>query len=111
MSEQPKTIYAITGYIGPNLMRGEWSTRRDDEDRTTAEYVLKSDVQARLAAAEKMTEAIDKLDLRNLVAGWNGEGREVPYTPHPSSLGVSLKTNAGTVYALDAARAAWEAAQ
>jgi len=58
MNDQPKTIFAVTGYIGPNLMRGEWSTRRDDEDRTTAEYVLKSATDTRLAAAEAMAEAL-----------------------------------------------------
>ncbi|WP_230685331.1 hypothetical protein, partial [Streptococcus pneumoniae] len=49
-----------TGYIGPNLMRGEWSTQRDDEDRTTAEYVLKSATDTRLAAAEAMADVFHK---------------------------------------------------
>lgn len=58
MSDQPPTIYAVTGYIGPNLMRGEWSTRREDCNHPCAEYVLKSATDTRLAAAEAMADAL-----------------------------------------------------
>lgn len=48
---------------------------------------------------------IDKLGVRNLVAGWNGEGRpDGPYAErHPPRLEAILPTDCGTVYALDAA--------
>lgn len=56
----------------------------------------------------KLVEAVSALGLRKLVAGWNGEDRENPYPPLPPRLGVTLKTNAGAVYAIDAALAALE---
>jgi hypothetical protein len=49
-----------------------------------------------------LIEAVDKLGLRSLVAGWNGEGRDKPFEPHPARLKVTLKTNCGTVYQIDA---------
>lgn len=55
-----------------------------------------------------LVEAVSALGLRKLVAGWNGEDRENPHPPHPPRLGVTLKTNAGAVYAIDAALAALE---
>lgn len=48
--------------------------------------------------------AVDGLGLRAIVAGWNGEGRDDgPNDPHHPELRVNLPTNAGTVYAIDAA--------
>lgn len=56
----------------------------------------------RCAALAQLLEAVDALGLRQLVAGWNGENRsDGPYEPHPPKLGVTLRTNAGHVYALD----------
>ena len=56
------------------------------------------------AVLGELIKAVNELGLRDLVAGWNGENREDgPLEPHPNNLGVTLKTNAGTVYAIDAA--------
>ncbi len=52
-----------------------------------------------------LVEAVEQLGLRNLVAGWNGEGMERPYPPHPETLIAVIKTTCGTVYAVDAALA------
>lgn len=55
--------------------------------------------------------AVEKLGLRQLVAGWNGENKpDGPYEPHSPRLGVTLRTNAGEVYAIDAATEAARAA-
>ena len=51
-----------------------------------------------------LIDEIDRLGLRQIVAGWNGEGLEDgPNDPHHPELRVTLPTNAGTVYAIDAA--------
>jgi DNA-binding transcriptional ArsR family regulator len=52
-----------------------------------------------------LVDAVEQLGLRSLVAGWNGEGREKPYPPHPETLIAIIKTTCGTVYAVDAALA------
>ena len=73
-------------------------------NRTAAEAASRAR-EARLLAA------VDALGLRQLVAGWNGENRpDGPYEPHPRKLGVTLRTNAGQVYDLDAAAEAARAA-
>jgi hypothetical protein len=72
----------------------------------TPDEILRVSNQLKVAA---LVEAVRRLGLRELVAGWNGEDREKPYTPHPSGLGVTLKTTCGVVYAIDAALAAIEA--
>ena len=75
---------------------------RDLVAATTAP--LTAQVEALTAEAGRLLAAVDALGLRELVAGWNGENREDgPYEPHPSRLGVTLRTNAGRVYELDAA--------
>lgn len=58
---------------------------------------------ARVPEVAALIEAATALGVRAMVAGWNGEGREHPYTPHPSRLGATIKTTCGAVYALDAA--------
>lgn len=55
------------------------------------------------AKVAKLVEAAKALGLRELVAGWNGEGKDKPYTPHPAHLWATIKTTCGVVYALDAA--------
>lgn len=55
------------------------------------------------AERDALRNACQPLGLRSLVAGWNGEGRDDGYAPHPPQLGVTLKTTAGVVYAIDAA--------
>ena len=57
-------------------------------------------------AQDALVKAVERLGLRELVAGWNGENREKPYTPHPDNLGAKISTTCGTVYAIDAALAA-----
>ena len=48
-----------------------------------------------------LVSAVDRLEIRSLVAGWNGEGRDAPYSRHHDRLGVTLLTNCGQVYAID----------
>ena len=56
-----------------------------------------------LEALTRAEAAIDALEVRDLVAGWNGErfpeGQR--YSPHPARLRVTLPTTAGRVYELD----------
>ena len=54
-------------------------------------------------AVEALVKAVEKLGLRELVAGWNGENKDKPYAPHPPSLGATIKTTCGVVYEIDAA--------
>lgn len=56
-------------------------------------------------ALEALVNAKALKGVRELVAGWNGEGRDEPYKErHPSRLGATLpKTNCGAVYELDEA--------
>lgn len=58
---------------------------------------------AERAKTAKLVEAGKALGLREIVAGWNGEGKEKPYIPHPAHLWATIKTTCGAVYALDAA--------
>jgi hypothetical protein len=65
--------------------------------------------ESRLASARKVIEDLATADalfgVRDLVAGWNGEGNpDGPYSRHPPRLGATLpKTNCGAVYKLDEA--------
>ena len=54
-------------------------------------------------AVEALVKAVEKLGLRELVAGWNGENKDEPYAPHPPCLGATIKTTCGVVYEIDAA--------
>jgi len=70
----------------------------------------KSEAAAALLALEgalrDLVEAKALADVRGIVAGWNGEGREDgPYeTRHPARLGAQLpKTTCGAIYELDEA--------
>jgi hypothetical protein len=75
-----------------------------DKDRRVSQSSAPTD-----AKIKALVEAVRRLNLRELVAGWNGENRaDGPYEPHPDKLGVTLRTNAGTVYAIDTALAAFE---
>lgn len=61
-------------------------------------------IKALVEATEGFLSAFDKLKVRLLVAGWNGEDKsDGPYERHPNLLGVTLRTNCGQVYALDEA--------
>lgn len=71
------------------------------------------------ARLEEVTGALDRLvnakaigGVRELVAGWNGEGRpDGPYPRHDNRLGATLpKTNCGQIYELDDAMQAARAA-
>jgi hypothetical protein len=54
-------------------------------------------------ALDDLVNATALADIRGLVSGWNGENRpEGPYKDkHPARLGVTLKTCAAHIYALD----------
>lgn len=72
--------------------------RRADLPPTLAEALKVPEVRA-------LVEAVEALKLRDLVAGWNGEGRDTPYAPHPPHLWAKITTTCGVVYAIDAALA------
>ena len=54
-------------------------------------------------AVQALVKAVEKLGLRELVAGWNGENKDEPYAPHSPRLGATIKTTCGVVYEIDAA--------
>lgn len=75
-----------------------------------ANEILQGVVSDRGARIERLWAALDALvnaralsGVRELVAGWNGEGRpDGPYERHPDKLGATMpKTNCGAIYALD----------
>jgi hypothetical protein len=76
--------------------------RRADLPPTPAQIMADPRVRA-------LVEAVTRLGLRVLVAGWNGEGRDTPYQPHPPRTRVTIPTTCGVVYAIDAALAAFRA--
>lgn len=57
--------------------------------------------EALIAEAGRLVSEVQKLGLRELVAGWNGEDRPQPYKPHDGRLSATIKTTCGTVYAID----------
>lgn len=65
--------------------------------------VMTAQDAARVPEIKALIEAANGLGLRALVAGWNGEGLDRPYTPHKNHLSATIKTTCGTVYAIDAA--------
>ena len=74
------------------------------EDRVHATCItaLEAQLADAKARAAKLVETVDALGLRKIVAGWNGKNRDDgPYEPHPSKLGVMLRTTVGHVYAID----------
>ena len=107
--------------VGP--ITDSWFVTQVDGDKEAAivEAALKVATEAhrenyatptRSALIAQLVEAVNKLGLRNLVAGWNGENKaDGPYEPHQRRLGVTLRTNAGTVYDIDAALTALAAAR
>jgi hypothetical protein len=62
-----------------------------------------AELEAANAALRKVEQAARALNVRELVAGWNGEGLETPYTPHAPELWAKITTTCGVVYDLDAA--------
>ena len=62
-----------------------------------------AEVTALHAKVARLEGLVNALGIREMVAGWNGEGKDEHYTPHPAGLGVTIKTTCGVVYALDAA--------
>ena len=67
------------------------------------EAIAASDSADLRKVAEALLAQVDKLTLRPLVSGWNGEGRLIQNKPHPNGLIVTLPTTAGAVYGIDAA--------
>lgn len=90
----------------------EWHGGYNDASDRIADSIeripLPSDTLAAALARPEvraLVEAVEKLGLRKLVAGWNGEDRDTPYTPHPSHLWAKINTTCGVVYEIDAALA------
>jgi hypothetical protein len=88
---------------------------KSEPDRSTARERMRA-AEARVtaleAALQRLVDARALSGVREIVAGWNGEGRpEGPYPRHDARLGAQLpKTNCGAVYELDEAmRAARQA--
>jgi hypothetical protein len=103
INEMDKPIDDITrkiGYLSKGTINGNeraWVTW-DDVSALVTSWRTRSD------ALKALVASIDKMGVRALVAGWNGEGREVaPFKRHPARLGATLRTNCGNVYALDEA--------
>ena len=76
------------------------------------EYEKTEALEARLTALEaalrRLVDARALSGVREIVAGWNGEGRpDGPYPRHDARLGAQLpKTNCGAIYELDEAMTA-----
>lgn len=86
---------------------------RDGSGRAYVEQMLAREAQqARVTALEaalrRLVDARALSGVREIVAGWNGEGRpDGPYPRHDARLGAQLpKTNCGQVYELDEAMTA-----
>jgi hypothetical protein len=62
------------------------------------------------AALSSVVSAVDQLNIRALVSGWNGEECDKPYEPHSPKLRINLSTRAGYVYEIDKALSAAHAA-
>lgn len=92
---------------------GHETARKNFHTMQLAANTLRTRAEAAEAKVAELTRALDRLtnakalaSVRNLVAGWNGEGR--PGGPHaerhPARLGATLpKTDCGSVYELDEA--------
>jgi hypothetical protein len=64
----------------------------------------RNDAQTLREALEDLVNAKALAGIRELVAGWNGEGLPQPHAfRHPPRLGADIRTNCGAVYALDEA--------
>ena len=96
--DHPKRKCILSGKAFHKGFIGQWNNRADLPPTLSAAL--------KLPEIRALVEAVELLGFRRLVAGWNGEGLEIPYTPHEPRLGVRLSVTAGTVYAIDAALAA-----
>ncbi len=85
--------------------------REEIAHRLSALFTTQPDPVKDAARVDALVKALQPLGLRATVAGWNGENEATPYKPHPNNLGVTLKTNVGTVYAIDAALRALQEGQ
>ena len=88
-------------------IKGLRQAMTDADNDVILAHEARKDAETALAAERakvaKLVEAGKALGLREIVAGWNGEGKEKPYTPHPAHLRATIKTTCGAVYALDTA--------
>jgi hypothetical protein len=88
-------------------MECNWHENGPGERNKTAwaavETALASPVQEGWRAMlDELVNARALSNVRALVAGWNGEGREGgPFMRHPSRLGARIETNCGRIYELD----------
>ena len=63
---------------------------------------LKAERDGLAKALSELANSDLQLIVREIVAGWNGEGREGgPFIRHPDMLGASIPATCGMVYALD----------
>lgn len=83
-----------------------WNARINTHDALQAENArLREQVKELRERLSAMVTAKALKGVREIVSGWNGEGKaDGPYERHPSKLGATLpKTNCGAVYELDEA--------
>ena len=76
----------------------DWQANNTDTEYVRADLCTPTDERVRA-----LVDAVARLGLRELVAGWNGEGKEKPYAPHPDRLKAKIETTCGVIYAIDAA--------
>jgi len=63
---------------------------------------IKAERDGLAKALSELANSDLQLIVREIVAGWNGEGREGgPFIRHPDMLGASIPATCGMVYALD----------
>ncbi len=99
--------------IGLAALKAQNEELRNDLVRSSEDMGrICAENEALKTAATDLVAAVDRLNLRQIVAGWNGE--DLPeaqrFGPHHDELGVRLPTNCGTVYAIDRATEAARAA-
>ena len=82
-----------------NWLEANWALRTQAADAITR---LKAERDGLAKALSELANSDLQLIVREIVAGWNGEGREGgPFIRHPDMLGASIPATCGMVYALD----------
>jgi|SRR5580700_1876875 hypothetical protein len=105
--EAPARIWANDTWIA--TLNDEYTTAYKESGGVLQTAYIRADLADGLAEAlTALVSAKALAGVREIVAGWNGEGKpDGPYARHADRLGATLpKTNCGAVYALDEAMTA-----